>query len=231
MMGPILGGLARMRFSSAGSNVVVDGNSLVYGQGSTGGNNMPAQLAAMSPLSGNVAVTNLGISGQNLSQMRTNCADVDAAYVAGKQNVLVVWEGTNSLNYGGSVAQAYSDTSLYCAERLALNPWIIVLMTTLPRYNQGATQSATDDYNAKLASYNAQILAGYKSMRAKAIVDVRQTGSPFAFSDYQFATFDQPATSGLWAAGETLQRIHLSNAGYGVIAQMVANVLKRLPRR
>ncbi|WP_409266818.1 SGNH/GDSL hydrolase family protein [Massilia sp. BHUDP2] len=230
MIGPILGGVPKIRYTSDATNVVFDGNSLVFGQGSSGGQSMPAQLAALAPIGGRLSITNLGISGQNLGQMRSNASDVDGAWVDGKRNVLLVWEGTNALNYGGTVNNAYNDTAAYCAERLALHPWLIVLLTTIPRQNQGATQADTDAYNAKLTDYNTRIKSGYKAMGAKAVIDVRQEGSPFAFANYLPATFDAPGVGSLWAS-EGAMRVHLNNAGYGVVAQMVADGLKRLPAR
>lgn len=230
MMGPILGGVPRLRFDPATLNIVCDGNSLIRGDGSTLGQNVCVQLAALAPLNGQINVTNLGIDGQSTAQMRTNSTDVDGAYVDGKTNVLILWEGTNSINFSATPQGAFNDLKSYCTDRLAKKPWKIIVMTTLPRRNQGATQAQTDDYNAKLAEYNNLLLTGFASMGARAVIDVRKAGSPFAFADYSLTSFQDASVTPYWAS-EGAKNIHLNNAGYGLIAGYMAEALQRLPAR
>jgi lysophospholipase L1-like esterase len=234
MIGPVLGGLPRLRYTSDKVNVVFDGNSLVRGDGSTNGQNLVTQVSALAPLNGQLVVPNLGIDGQTIAQMRSGSSDVEASWVPGKTNVLVVWEGTNSINYGASSDDgtgAFNDMAAYCADRLALHPWKLVMMTTLPRYNLGATQAQVDTFNAKLVKYSSLLLANYKSIGAVAIVDVRQAGSPWIFPDYTLSTFESATALPYWANEGAGKHIHLNNAGYGVVARMVADVLKRLTAR
>lgn len=227
MGGPIMGGRSGLTFSSDKVNIVFDGNSLVFGDGSTGGQTLTVQLAAMSPINGQISITNLGVNGQTTSQMRSAATDVNGAWVEGKTNILVVWEGTNHMNFGASALTAYNETVNYIADRLALNPWKIVLMTTLPRRNQGATQDQTDTYNAKMDDYNARLLANYKTIGAVGIVDVRKSGSPFLLPDYLTTTFQSSSLAPYWAS-EGPKNIHLNNAGYGLVAGYVAQELRKI---
>lgn len=231
-MNPALLGAAIVRYLPSTTNVVLDGNSLVAGTGSSvPAYNLAGQVASLPPISGQLSITNLGIGGQTTRQMNGmdggSSADVDAAWVSGKTNVLLVWEGTNSIYGGGRTAsQAYQDMADYCAARLALNPWLIVIINTLPR--QIGNPVAEDAMNAKLVDYNAQLAAGYRSMGARAVVDVRQAGSPFAFTNYSQASYD--ATVDYWKNPEYI-KVHLSDTGYSVIAGYVASQLKRLRLR
>lgn len=274
MTGPILGGLPRIKFDS-GLNVVVDGNSLVAGQG--GGEDISKVLAKSQPLATYTAltpnatalgtspntgrtnkwqtdkgiiVTNFGINGQTWRQMNGldgySAADVDAAFVSSKTNVLVVWEGTNSItNMGRTPAQAIQDATDYIAARQAAvnaaypgQKWIVVIGTCLPRQVNPAPpadpQAATDALNAKLDTYNALIRSSYLAMGAKAYFDVRQSGGPFDFQNYLISTFEAAASASgtLWAASETGAHTHLNSDGYTTVARnFIIPALRLLPAR
>lgn len=229
-MQPSIIGTPHLKFrNSSLINVVCDGNSLTQGVGG-GSNPYPSQLACMSPLNGLITVTNVGVSG-NTTQQMTTAARPDPYWVAGKTNVLIVWEGTNSILPGGgnrTPAQAASDMQAYLSARLALHPWLVVLINCLPR--QASTESASFPLNNNLNSYNSLLAANYKSWGAKVLVDVRQAGSPFAMTDYTDAAFTTAFGTGLWASSDT-PHVHLSGYGYNKIAQMVAAGLKQLPIR
>lgn len=226
MMPPALIGTPRLRFSPATVNVVCDGNSLTQGVGNPSAP-YPSMLASMAPLNGLIQVTNLGVSGNTIGQM-ISAARPDPYWVAGKTNVLPVWAGTNEIYGGSTAAQAVQDMKTYIAARKALHPWIVVLLTCLPR--QQGTEAASITLNATLNTYNATLRASYRDMGASVLVDVQQPGSPFAFSDYTDATFAAAFATGLWAPSES-PHVHLSGYGYFKIAQMVAAALKRLPTR
>ena len=226
-MGPIMGGTARLKYSAATANIVFDGNSLTAG---VGGGPYPGYVTSMAPLNGVVTTTNCGINGQTTSAMM-GATDVDGAWVAGKTNVLVAWEGTNSIAGGGrTAAQAAQDMADYITARQAVHPWRVLLLTCLPRQD-GAGQAQTTALNASLDAYNTILRNTYRAMGARMLVDIRAASSQFNLADYQMATFETAAAGGLWAAGETGNHIHLSNAGYFQVAQKVADALKRLPAR
>jgi hypothetical protein len=217
----------------AAVNVVWDGNSLVYGVGSTAGNTLPEQAAALAPMAGaGAAWSNVGVSGQTWVDMQS-ATDVDALWVNGKANVLLTWEGTNSIiNSGRTPMQALGDAAAYTTARRAAHPWIIATLTTLPR-QAGTTitdQASRDARNADLVSYNSLLMASPQAYGFDVVVDVRPSGGPFAFTGY--ADGDFAAADAYWRGAEVLTnaRIHLANTGYALIAGYVAAALRRLPR-
>lgn len=231
MMGPILGGRPPTLKFDANVNIVCDGNSLTAG---VGGYPWPNGLKIRTGFTA-PSYVNVGVSGQTTQQMNgvgADVTDVNGAWVAGKTNVLVAWEGTNSIcNVGRTAAQAAQDMADYIAARKAVHPWIVLIGTCLPRQTNNG-QAATTSQNAVLDAYNALLRANYRAYGAKGLFDVRQAGSPFNVADYQMATFETAAAGGLWAAGETGNHIHLSSAGYdALVDQIIIPAIKRLPTR
>jgi len=216
-------------------NIVFDGNSLVAGTGSTGGKTLPVQTAKLRPVNGTLTLTNLGIGGQTLRMMNGldtgSSADVDAAWVSGRVNVLVVWEATNSITVTTrTAAQSLQDLADYIAARQAVHTWDkVVVIGTIPRYQTGTSWASVDDINAQLDSFNASLVASPATYGATAYVDVRPVGGPFALPDYALATFERTETLPLWATTDTVGwRIHLSDAGYAYVAGLVAPKLQQV---
>lgn len=218
MMGPILGGIARFKFDPATVAITFDGNSLVDPIYS----DLATQLQALAPLSGNFTIVNKGLSGQTVANMTSSAGDVDAAWVAGKTNVLLLWEITNSIFVEGKTGlQACADMSSYIAARKAVHPWIVVLMTCIPRGDfLGNTWNVTDG-EVQLQAANTYLRNNYKTMGARALVEMRQ--GPFNFTDSgNGANF--PAA--LWT-----DRTHPNSTGKAYCAQYIAQTLRRLPAR
>ncbi|QJE03052.1 SGNH/GDSL hydrolase family protein [Massilia forsythiae] len=225
MIGPVLSSSAFQRYSGAGVNVVFDGNSLVAGfQASSQAKSTPSQMAALPPLSGAVSVTNIGVSGQTINQMRGRGSQyADGAYVAGKKNILLAWEGTNTVCNNGSAKTglaAAADMASYVKERLAAHPdWVIVMMTTLPRF--GIEAWSIPDGNAQLQAYDDYLRANWRAMGCKGLVDVRARG---------VFTYTGPTMSAVMSP-YMAETIHCNDLGYGLIAQYCATGLRRLPVR
>lgn len=225
-MGPLLGGTALVRYTSDKTNIIFDGNSLVEGN-ALGPTDQPTkgivpQLAGLFPINGNITIHNIGVSGQAISDMRSRGSlFADGNYAAGKKNVLLVWEGTNSIcNNGVSGADAGAQMAQYCAERLAAHPdWLIVMLTTLPRFNIGSY--SIPDGNAQLDIFDAYIKANQRAMGVKKIVDVRAAG---------IFTYTGPTVSDAMAP-YMIDPIHYNAAGGTVLAQYCADALRRLPAR
>ena len=219
-MGPLLSGAALQRYTSSTVNIVFDGNSLVSGVGaSTAAKYLPAQVAALAPLNGNIAVANTGVSGRAIDGMTTSA---DPAYVAGKKNILVVWEGTNTIcNQTKTGVAAGIEMAGYCNYRLTAHPdWVIIQMTTLPRFGFLQTYSVAQA-NAELDAYNSYLAANYKSMGCKQLIDVRAAGI-FTYTGTTVSTTMSPYMS---------DTTHCNDAGYALVAQYVANTLRRLSSR
>lgn len=217
-----------LRFSSS-VNVVWDGNSLVFGVGSSGGQKLPTQVAALAPMAGSgAAVFNAGVSGQTWANMISGASDVDGQWSAGKTNVLVLWETTNAVcNTSKTSAQVQSEIATYIAARRAAHPWVIVGLTTIPREAAGTItdQTTRTAQNLVMADVDSAMIAG--AMDFDRIVNVRQAGGPFNFAGYETIDFD--SSGAVWNESSG-GRIHLNNAGYAVVAGYTADVLRTLPR-
>nr|WP_315401794.1 GDSL-type esterase/lipase family protein [uncultured Duganella sp.] len=215
----VIGGVAGPDtvYSTATDNFVWDGNSLVFGVGTTtpATDSITAQLAA-DPLLNGCPVANTGVSGQNIAGMRARiAAQINPKYVAGKDNRLLVWELTNDmLNGTGNLpATSIANLMMYISEVRTANPgWIVIVLTTLPRYDLiGATSNDAQtgpltiaQANARLNTANALLQSQYLAMGASAVIDVRADGT-FAYVDGATS----PLNPALWSDGT-----HLTKAGY-----------------
>lgn len=229
MMGPILGRQPYLNWRS-GVNAVFVGNSLVAGVSATNASTaLPGVLSTLAPVSAAAPVINLGVNGRAIAGMTSDAATVDARYVPGKVNILYVLEGTNSV-YGGETAQqCYADMKAFCS-RVLVNPWLIVLVSTLPFTTDLTNQAMTDDYNARVDGFNALMKANYRSMGAKFYLDLRVTGSVFHMPDYTPASFNAAPLASYWD-GTGSYRVHFCDAGYAYIASLIAAASRHLPRR
>lgn len=225
MIGSIIAAPNYVRYSAAAVNIIFDGNSFVAGFGASGPSQfLPAQMATLAPLSGNVPVINTGVSGQTIANMRTRgSAFVDANYVAGKKNVLLALEGYNTIvNTGVTGAQAGAQMAAYCADRLVAHPdFLIALVSTIGTTSAGNTSVAA--LNAELLAYDNYLRNNFKAMGAKIFIDLRADGV-FAYTGPTFSEQQAPLM---------YDPIHPNDAGYGppYIAQYCANGLKRMPVR
>lgn len=208
-------------------NIVHDGNSLTAGIDMTMGMTMPQQVARSAPITGSgAALSSKTNSGWTWLQMQSqDGAAVDAAWVSGKTNILVIWETTNSLATGRTVQQAYDDAKAYITARRAANPWIIIVLTTIPRQNHPDAQQANNDlFNANLLAVDALMKSQVADLGADYILDVRRAGSPFAFTAYTPADFN--AIQQYWVG--TTGRVHLNNVGMQIISGYVSEMLSTI---
>lgn len=217
-----------MRYSPQ-VNIVWEGNSLVSGVGSTGGQTLPLQSSSNAPIANTgTGITNLSVSGSTWAAMEARASGVNAAWVNGKTNILVLWEHVNSICAGGLTAQQSANAMRdYIAARRAVHPWIVVGLTMIPcegYIGVMTTQALRDQYNSIMTTCDNLVRADPAAYGLDALVDVRQTGSVFAIPAFLPANFD--ATGAIWseAAGS---RVHLNNAGYGLVAQMVNAALTK----
>jgi lysophospholipase L1-like esterase len=232
-MGPILGGAPRIKID-ASLNLVCDGNSLTAGAGDNTAYPWPSGVKSRHPEAALATISNFAVSGQSVRGMINRAALVDAAWVDGKTNVLVIGMiGTNTIcNEGCTAAQTLADVTEYNQGRLALHPWLIVAGTDLPRQTN-AGQAQTTSQNAVIDAYNALLLANYKSIGMKGIFDVRRAGSNFNLPDYNNTSFEASMSAyGLLASNEVGNHIHLSGAGYSYLdTDFIFPAIKRLPAR
>lgn len=227
-MGSLLSGSIQARWSAAAVNMAFDGNSLIRGQGATlAAYNLVNAISRRAPVLGSGAtLTNLGVDGQTLRMMNGldagSSADVDAAWAVGKTNVLVIWEGTNSLFFGRAPAQAMSELTDYIAARQAAHTWNhVAVLTVLPREQAPNAGGTVADMNSAIDSFNTLLRAGYLAAGATHLVEMRGTGSPWNFNTYTTADFD--AAQAYYF--ETTGRIHCSDLGYSKASAIVSDAL------
>lgn len=189
--------------------LICDGNSLTYGTGSTGGNVYPNYLATS--LGSTWQVFNIGVQGQVTSSMVTN-APTQIDNVLGSpyfsKDVIIVWEGTNSLNSGIDATTAFNSMVTYCRARKAAGAKVIVA-TCLPRSSAGVP----GDFNAQRATYNTLIRNNYQFF-SDALLDVA--------ADSRIGD-DGDETNTTYYAGDN---VHLNSNGYSVIADLALPVVQ-----
>jgi hypothetical protein len=231
-MGPILGGMPRLKFDPTKVAITVDGNSLSDPYYS----DLWLRVQALAPINDQITITNLAHSGDDFSHMEAGAAAVDAAYVNGKTNILPPWEMTNNIYVRGRTGpQTIADLIAYINARQAYvatnrpgqKPWYVILPTAIPRGDFLGTIFTLAEAAAHLDYCNDYIRQNYRAMGARAFIEMRRPGGPFDFTDVSNAA---RFTSPPYKSGE---KTHLANTadGYGVLAGYIADALKRLPAR
>lgn len=178
--------------------VICDGNSLTVGFPLTALNAYPT---IMSAALGQVwKVTNLGVSGQTTADMIADAAtQVDVLYSSSfAKNVVVCWEGTNSIWFGANATTTYNDIVSYCTGRRAAG-FKVVVCNILPRTPFDGTQ---EGYRTTVNSNIASNWATFADARVDVAGDSR-------LSNAANTTYYQ-------ADG-----IHLTDAGYAVAAELI----------
>jgi lysophospholipase L1-like esterase len=235
--------LAYPRYKYAASSFVVicDGNSLTAGVGaSSAATYWPTQAVALAPITGfgvtpiNVAVAGQGIatvgSGGAATTMAGRAAvEVDARLVAGKHNILTAWDYTNEVKYlSGDGVQAHANMMAYCLARRAAaagKTLRIIVVTTIPAIYAAQTQPTINTWNAGLATANELTRQNYRQY-ADVLADLAGNitfATLFANGVYTASPF---IATGLYSS----DNVHLNDAGYAVVAQIMANAMKRVRR-
>ena len=190
--------------------VVFDGCSLVQDAGVAPEDGMPAQVMALLPAGLDMA--NLGVGGQTTPMMAADAAaEVDPLFAASRRrNILVCWEGTNDLILGSAqpydAQLAYRHLAAYCKARQRAG-FRVVICTVVPRGRSAAFYEARNALNADLRAH-------WRSF-ADALADVganRTIGADGAETD---ATYYRDT-------------VHLTAAGYAIVARVVAGAVERL---
>lgn len=218
------------QFTGTNANIVFDGNSLVAGVGASGPSGYLYNQVENMPFLNGTPVQSFAVGGQTTADMRSRGWLVDAAYVAGKRNILIAWEGTNSIyNSGGMPArQAADDMALYLSDRRAAHSdWTVILLTTIARQPAGPW-GTTNAANAVLLAYDDILLAEFRTLGADYLVHVRKAGSPFAIADFTSSTFENAPYISYEAPGEVTAHIHLNDLGYSVVAGLIGQRLRRI---
>lgn len=197
MLRPHLLGAPALRFNSS-VRVTVDGNSIYAGNGTSP---IATLLAARTALSG-ATFASTAISGQTWRQMdgldTGSSADVDSSIAtAGKINILVCGEGTNSVDPAKSNLDGPSVVSAvtaYIANRKTANSKVfVVLCSAMPR---GPFDASNVTRNTALNFSDAAFFANPSGVGAHRYVNMR--GYP-AFSHDGFTLANFEAFAAVWS--------------------------------
>jgi len=192
--------------------VVFDGDSLTAGFMLPAAESYPAQLMATLPPS--ITWVNVAVSGQIWPQLLADAGtDVDDRYDDRRaDNVVVVWAAANDLATGFPAQEILDNARRYCEERRQRGFRVIVL-TMYPLQ----PKDVDAEYDQVRREYNELLRAGWPEF-AEGLVDV--------------AADDRLGDdSGPERAAYFLDLVHLTAAGYGVVADCVRPVLVGLLER
>lgn len=216
------------KWTAAGINLTHDGNSITRGQGATNAiHNLTACIARRTPYvgTGQPAIQNLGVDGQTWRMMDGldggSSVDVDAAWTIGKTNVLVAWEGTNSLQGGRTVLQAVADATSYITNRQLVHSWDVrVIATAMPRGQADVASGTIAGMNALIDSWNTYIRANFLAMGFTHLIDVRTGNSPYNFNSYAPADFVAAASYYYQTDGVST---HPNDLGYSCLSSIFSD--------
>lgn len=170
--------------------VVCEGNSLTAGYGAE--ESYPQALQKLRP---DLRVVSVGVNAQTTSDMlRDVASDVDSMRESG--SALVVWEITNDLYSGASVAEACQRFAEYCRARKAKG-WRVIVLTVLQRHQDGLRE----DFEEVRQACNTFLRQHYRE-----------------FSD---SLIDLDRVDGL----ERPDGVHLDSSGYRKVAREVSKAL------
>jgi lysophospholipase L1-like esterase len=184
-------------------------NTVCVGDSLTLGNHASASYPSLLPpiLNSKFLVSNQGINSVTLTGLISNGATIDALYQSGKDNVLIVWGGTNDIYFGDSGPTAYNDLVTYCNARKSTG-WTIILLNILSR----SDTSTPSDFLDNRAVFNDLIDSNWKSF-ADSYIDLTKDariGLNGSEMDTTYFTSD---------------RVHLNATGNQIIADYVATIL------
>lgn len=213
-------GFGRVAGPTIDTIIACDGNSLTYGTQSTGGNTYPAQLyaalgggttrgiergvaGALGSGSPSATVLNFGVAGQTSAQMIVDAAQtIDwpwcNANAYPRKRILVCGEGTNDIANSGLTAAQAWASFQSYCQARLAAGWYVIACTTLTW--SGANETIRNDYNN--------------------LIKAGTVGTDFsAFCDWD--------TAGV-VGGDYADGFHLTNAGYGKIASLLATQIAAL---
>ena len=190
-------------------NLVFEGDSLTS-SGSSAFSGPAFVSYTINSLSGATKAWDVAAHGQNIVQAAADAAtQVDPLYDTSiSKNVLCVWLGTNAMyGHSGSAATAFADLKAYCLARRAVG-FKVVVVTCLPR-------STDVNFETDRQAFNASIRADTSFYDALADAGGDATvGAPGAQNNTTYYTGD---------------KIHMTSAGYAVVAGLAVTAINSLP--
>jgi lysophospholipase L1-like esterase len=174
--------------SSGDLNIVALGDSITYSVNHATG--WVTQLQSMFP---DATITNAGVSGNTLSQMEVRMQSYTPE--AGKENIMIIWGGTNDLLAGTDPAAAASELASLVSEAKS-EGWVTWVVDALPR---------TDVSQTNIEQFDVDV---YTTVAADRFIDMYS---------YFTSSLNSPVTS-LYSSDD----VHPGTTGDKLIASVMA---------
>jgi lysophospholipase L1-like esterase len=195
--------------STACINMVFDGDSISAGAGATR-DHTPDRLVARAL--GHVRVYNVAVGGRPVGECLRLFPELVARLFVpgGEPNVIVFHAGDNDINLGNDAARTYAVFTSYVSLAHAQG-WKVVVSTELRHpYFSAAKEAQLEAYNDRLRENKAHADAVVDLDTEPKFTDMAYRGDPAVFSK---------------------DRLHPSDGGYAVLAELVAPAVKRVAGR
>lgn len=196
--------------------VLCFGNSLTKGYTLDPEDTYPVQ---MRPLLPDFDVANVGINSRTHEQLLVDEPNFAQLIRPGVGNVMVIWEITNTINgsamppvAANTDAEDVHDSLVELCEAARGHGWKVVVVDCIGRRWDGATQPDKDAKQAASEAVNALVAANWESYADRVVrlsLDARLT---------------DPDNTTYFESDGT----HLTAAGYGVVASLIAPVVEDL---
>lgn len=191
--------------------IIGDGNSLTYGYlaSNPATKNYISQLALLSPfVSNGSSFSNFGVTAQTTQNMIDDAvSQIDPLFNGSVTNILCGWEGGNDIYFNGDASAAHTRYVAYMQARQAAG--FYTLAFTCPPRDQSTTFGDNSaQFNTKLDTFNSLVRANWASY-ADALVDV---AADSRFSGYNLTYYNA-------------DKVHYTDTGYGVVADLVKTAI------
>jgi lysophospholipase L1-like esterase len=186
-------------------NVVCEGDSLTEGYGATAGNTYPELLVAkyLADDAIKITATNMGVGGQTVATMIVNASTTIDPLLGDYKRALIFWGGVNDLGTSATAETVYQRILTYCTARKAAG-WNVFACTILPQ----------DHYTSILDFEDKRVYVNNK-IRTE-LIDVVDGIIDFTTDENIGQKGDETNLTYYNA-----DKIHLTDAGYAIVANMV----------
>jgi lysophospholipase L1-like esterase len=200
--------------------VVFDGNSLTYGLGVPTAQNYPSQVAGL--LGSGYLTFNLGVSGQTTPEMIADGKTQVDSLIGFGRSILVAWEITNDIYKGASPQTAYQDFIAYCQQRKVAG-WKVIIMDVLPRSDRYTPAG----FEISRQAVNGWLRRDFSQPTVDPLIYKTSASKPYADLLIDLAAFPELGKAGAQdnQAYYLPDRVHLSPAGYGILAKEVQEAI------
>lgn len=197
--------LRSITLPAIGTSVYCVGDSLTNGLRGTALHDYPAVLKAT--LGAGYDVMTFGVTGKRLDDILTDAAMVDASLSSERTTqICVLWAGGNDIDGGVAAATVYGNLTTFVTGRLTAGWDHVVVLTALDRAQYDEAQ------RTQWGIFNTSIKNGAET-GGYTVVDVAGNANLDDFTDTTYFDADQ---------------VHLTDAGYAVVAGMVATAVAAL---